>query len=59
MYSSGQITKLVRGTGSSTSTGSFVYSPYGTVLSATDGDGFTKNYGYTVFDLVSTGTTAE
>jgi RHS repeat-associated protein len=60
-YTAGQLTTLVRGVQDAyyTSTGTFTYSPHGTVLSARDGDGFIRNYGYTVFDLVSTGTTAE
>ena len=58
-YSSGQISKVVNFTGSVTSTGSFTYSPYGTVLTTTDGDGYTKTYTYTPFDLVSTGMTAQ
>jgi len=50
---------LVRGTGFyDTSTGSFSYSPYGTILTATDGDGYIKKYEYSPFDLVTKQTTA-
>lgn len=36
-YGSGQVSKIIRGTGSSTSTGSFAYDAYGNATASTDG----------------------
>ncbi len=58
-YSGGQVATLTRGTNSETSTGSFTTTAYGRILTATDGDNYTKTSTYTPWDLLSTGTTSE
>lgn len=58
-YSSGQVSKIIRGTGANTASGTFAYDAYGNVTAATDGDGWTKTMDYTAFSQIGTGTTAE
>ncbi len=58
-YSSGLLSKITRATGSLASTGSFIYDSYGNPTASTDGEGWTKNGAYNLFNLLSTGTTAE
>jgi YD repeat-containing protein len=58
-YSSGQVSKIIRGTGSVTSTGSFTYDSYGNPTASTNGEGWTKSGTYNLFNLLGTGTTAE